>query len=601
MADVEKKKKREEEPIVPPIEESNVEVAPVEEAPEIGEVPELKDTIEPAYVIDDRKKTPEISPSSGDGLVGKEQWQTKANEPAASVEAPAPAQPAAGTETPVQPAQAQAPAINPDDIIKSEDYGYRADGTKKGRGWLGPIVLPDGKTVASEYSVGVGIDGKEMEIPTLVPTLTPEEVALMRDDIIPNHKQVPEPILNKAIDFAVSQMKQGKSVWADGNGTTAESPIPATPPGVGETVEAEAVKEGKEKLDTPPVEVTVNTPAQKAAAAATIIDPNLVAKAAQERPGTDVGHGWTMPADIVDKANEAAAAQEAAKKGESDPVTAAFIDSQKQEEKSFADYVQGMKDDIDREREAAKIQLEADNKAAKYTGYTELGAALANLIGVGEGNAVSQQYKSFSQDWMKKADQDMREHRGRIDNLRQKQRDTELKMAQLKASNNLELAKLDMQREKARYENEYQKARTAYENARTEAAKQKAEQDAKKAEEQLKYIQAQVMAQEALARQRGASAYASRKNADTKAEESRRKGQQQGELNDAKVRETDAKAAYQWSRATGQPAQQPAQRTPGWSVTPPASSGQGNLPAAPSQSNGVSVDERGFPHRNKKK
>lgn len=95
----------------------------------------------------------------------------------------------------------------------NKNYGKRADGTDKGSGWLGEIRLPNGN-VATEYSVGVGFDGKEVEIPTLVPTLTPEEIAMMRDDIIPNNKQVPDSIMEKAIAHARQMMAEGKSVWA---------------------------------------------------------------------------------------------------------------------------------------------------------------------------------------------------------------------------------------------------------------------------------------------------------------------------------------------------------------------------------------------------
>jgi hypothetical protein len=91
-----------------------------------------------------------------------------------------------------------------------ENRGERA----KGKGWLGTIKLPGGG-VASEYTVGVGLDGKEVEIPTLVPTLTKAEVELMRTDIIPNGKKVPKAIMDKAVEHAKKRMKQGKSVFVD--------------------------------------------------------------------------------------------------------------------------------------------------------------------------------------------------------------------------------------------------------------------------------------------------------------------------------------------------------------------------------------------------
>lgn len=311
-----------------------------------------------------------------------------------------------------------------------------------------------------------------------------------------------------------------------------------------QAIEQEAERIGQESLEPKPREIPVKlspeelVASQRAAADAILREPTNTAEAVAATQG-------------------AAALEE----NKPDAMRESFVNAQEAERQSFADLLQGMRDDYDREREAAQAELKADSRAARFTGYTELGSAIANLIGVAEGNAVSQVYKPVAQDWMKKADQDMREHRTRIDNLRQRQRDTELKMSQLKSQMNMERMKFDMQREKQRYENELQKARIAYETARTEAARQKAQQDAAKAEMELARIQAQTESYEAQARQRDAAARASISNAQTRREESRRKGQQQEELNQAKIGETEARTAWQWSRATGQPA-----RAPGWSV-----------------------------------
>ena len=94
----------------------------------------------------------------------------------------------------------------------------RTDGSKKGNGFLGvlPIKYPDGSTgVATEYSVGVNMDGQEVEVPTLVPTLTPEETNLMVTDVIPGRKQVPESVMRKAIEHARERIGQGLSPFAD--------------------------------------------------------------------------------------------------------------------------------------------------------------------------------------------------------------------------------------------------------------------------------------------------------------------------------------------------------------------------------------------------
>lgn len=59
------------------------------------------------------------------------------------------------------------------------------------------------------------MDGQEVEVPTLVPTLTPEETNLMVTDVIPGRKQVPEPIMKKAIEHARGRIGQGLSPFAE--------------------------------------------------------------------------------------------------------------------------------------------------------------------------------------------------------------------------------------------------------------------------------------------------------------------------------------------------------------------------------------------------
>ena len=94
----------------------------------------------------------------------------------------------------------------------------RRDGTKKGNGWLGVLPITDsaGRTgSATEYSVGISIDGKEVDIPSLVPTLSEEEIKLMVEDIIPGHKKVPKTIMKKAIDHAKDLIGKGKSPFKE--------------------------------------------------------------------------------------------------------------------------------------------------------------------------------------------------------------------------------------------------------------------------------------------------------------------------------------------------------------------------------------------------
>ena len=104
-----------------------------------------------------------------------------------------------------------AQTVSPDSVDKST-WDLRPDGSQKGNGFLGILQRPDGK-VSSEISVGVEMDGKEMDIPTLVPTLTPAEVNyLLNMDI--EHGKIPDSIIDKAVAHARMRMSQGKSVFA---------------------------------------------------------------------------------------------------------------------------------------------------------------------------------------------------------------------------------------------------------------------------------------------------------------------------------------------------------------------------------------------------
>lgn len=115
--------------------------------------------------------------------------------------------------------------------VDRQSWGRRADGSLKGEGFLGPIQRPDGK-VSSEISVGVNIDGKEVEIPTLVPTLTQEERDWLINNDISDPKAIPASIIQKAVDFARPRIAAGKSPFAQPGEqqTSASSAQPAITP-----------------------------------------------------------------------------------------------------------------------------------------------------------------------------------------------------------------------------------------------------------------------------------------------------------------------------------------------------------------------------------
>lgn len=103
------------------------------------------------------------------------------------------------------------------------EYMRRQDGTVKGDGFLGRLKRKDG-TEATEISVGTEFDGKEVEIPLLVPSLSQQEVQYLLDNPIgmnePGNIGVKDPavydrIWGKAIRHAKQRMAAGRSPFKD--------------------------------------------------------------------------------------------------------------------------------------------------------------------------------------------------------------------------------------------------------------------------------------------------------------------------------------------------------------------------------------------------
>jgi hypothetical protein len=97
------------------------------------------------------------------------------------------------------------------DTIMAGTYGVRASGEAKGQGYFGALKRPGGG-FSSELSIGVEIDGKEMEIPSLVPGLTAAETQQML--ALKPGEQPPTSVIAKAIAHARERLTAGKSVWA---------------------------------------------------------------------------------------------------------------------------------------------------------------------------------------------------------------------------------------------------------------------------------------------------------------------------------------------------------------------------------------------------
>jgi hypothetical protein len=111
-------------------------------------------------------------------------------------------------------------SLNPETygIVPESKYGLRQDGTPKGEGWLGELKRPDGD-VMTELTVGTDVNGKDMDIPTMVPTLSPEEIQYLLFHVYGNKGVFDTPvgksILQKAIEHATMRNSSGLSPFKD--------------------------------------------------------------------------------------------------------------------------------------------------------------------------------------------------------------------------------------------------------------------------------------------------------------------------------------------------------------------------------------------------
>ncbi len=97
---------------------------------------------------------------------------------------------------------------------RAEDMSmYRADGSKKSnKGFIGQVKNNVSGGIMTEVSVGVEIQGEEVSIPTMVPTLTTKEIEILSNmKIKGNAKSIPKSIINKAIKHAEKRKAEGKS------------------------------------------------------------------------------------------------------------------------------------------------------------------------------------------------------------------------------------------------------------------------------------------------------------------------------------------------------------------------------------------------------
>ena len=101
---------------------------------------------------------------------------------------------------------------NPERRMRRQEGGeLRIDGTEKSmHGYLGPIENSRGQ-IMTELSIGVEMDGKEILIPTLVPTLNDQDIQVLQN--LSEDAPIPESIIKKAVAHAHERMKENKNAF----------------------------------------------------------------------------------------------------------------------------------------------------------------------------------------------------------------------------------------------------------------------------------------------------------------------------------------------------------------------------------------------------
>jgi len=100
---------------------------------------------------------------------------------------------------------------------KKHPFGFRVDGTPKGKGFLGVLPRLDGG-FSTEISIGVNFDGKETLIPLIVPTLDADELNILLSTPLDDpdfFRKIPEKIIDKAVEHAKGRMLENLSPFYD--------------------------------------------------------------------------------------------------------------------------------------------------------------------------------------------------------------------------------------------------------------------------------------------------------------------------------------------------------------------------------------------------
>ena len=151
----------------------------------------------------------------------------------------------------------------------------RPNGTAKGAGFLGSIPAAGGKTM-TELTIGVNIGGKEMDIPSIVPTLTQAEIQHLANGGKPTND-----IVNKAVAHAKERMNNGQGVYFDNNLTRQDA--------IGDAA-----------TTSPPIQIP------KPPDAGTVQPNNQVVLPGQQRKAMPSMPGAAVPLSVANPANDPA-------------------------------------------------------------------------------------------------------------------------------------------------------------------------------------------------------------------------------------------------------------------------------------------------------
>ena len=108
--------------------------------------------------------------------------------------------------------------LNPNSVMGLAPYGLRWEDSigdrpfqAKGAGYFGaiPDVYGDPMT---ELSASFDVNGQTISAPLIVPTLTQEELGLLAQN-----QDIPDSVYQKALDFALMRIKEGKNPFAQMN------------------------------------------------------------------------------------------------------------------------------------------------------------------------------------------------------------------------------------------------------------------------------------------------------------------------------------------------------------------------------------------------